>query len=483
MINKPLLICLLMFKGFISFGQDGHFSGNQLPDFSKKTFDGIGEQAAGLQSRLMGHTDKYLKRIQRQEEKLLKKLTKKDSAAARSLQQELERTQYPLGFHSGLLEKAKDLPKVYSRKLDSIKTCLSFLDKTSGIGNTKPGSGDLQKAMEGLQSLQGTVNQAQAINNLIGRRQQLLQEGFKKIGLLSDLEKYKKEVFYYRRQLEAFKEVLEDPHKLESKALAMVTQTNAFKNFFANHSELAGLFVLPGATTPDAVGKSVPELQTRHSIQREIQQKYGKETKPQSLVSQQANSLQNPGNQLKQKLEQFSTGTFGNASNADMPDFVVNTNRTKTLWKRLEPGSNIQTTKGNLFFPVTSDIAVSLGYRITDKNVVGLGAAVKVGWGSDWKHMEVTAEGLNIRGYWDWKLKGNWWLSAGMELNYRDRIRNIQSLKTYTAWSESALAGITKKYRVRKKVQGNIQLLYDFLWKPQYGGQPLLFRIGYTLSQ
>jgi len=48
-------------------------------------------------------------------------------------------------------------------------------------------------------------------------------------------------------------------------------------------------------------------------------------------------------------------------------------------------------------------------------------------------------------------------------------------------WQKSALAGITKKYKMGKK-EGNMQLLYDFLAGQQRPvAQPLKFRIGYGL--
>ncbi|HYC29754.1 MAG TPA: hypothetical protein VEB42_13070, partial [Chitinophagaceae bacterium] len=70
--------------------------------------------------------------------------------------------------------------------------------------------------------------------------------------------------------------------------------------------------------------------------------------------------------------------------------------------------------------------------------------------------------------------------SGGYEQNYRAAFRSIDQLRQ-NAWQQSALLGISKKYRISKKFKGNMQLLYDFLHAQQVPrAQPVVFRMGYN---
>jgi hypothetical protein len=96
---------------------------------------------------------------------------------------------------------------------------------------------------------------------------------------------------------------------------------------------------------------------------------------------------------------------------------------------------------------------------------------------------------VGLRTFVDWKLPltlwgrsgGGLWISGGAEMNYRTEFRRIEVLKNFSAWQQSALIGISKKYSIGKKWKGNAQILYDFLWKEQKPRtQPVVFRVGYS---
>ena len=66
-------------------------------------------------------------------------------------------------------------------------------------------------------------------------------------------------------------------------------------------------------------------------------------------------------------------------------------------------------------------------------------------------------------------------------MNYNTAFKNIEELKNESAWQRSALVGISKKYKISKKVKGKLQLLYDFLaYRHVPVSQPFLFRVGYS---
>jgi hypothetical protein len=163
-----------------------------------------------------------------------------------------------------------------------------------------------------------------------------------------------------------------------------------------------------------------------------------------------------------------------------MPDYKVNPNKTKSFLNRLEIGGNLQTVRRNNFFPTTTDFGLAIGYKISEGFLAGLGFSTKMGWGDGFQKIQITHQGIGLRSFVDARIKNTFFLSGGAEFNYRNQINNIYQLKDYSAWQKSALIGLTKKFQLNKKLKGNIQLLFDFLYAIQVPRtQPLLFRIGY----
>jgi hypothetical protein len=187
--------------------------------------------------------------------------------------------------------------------------------------------------------------------------------------------------------------------------------------------------------------------------------------------------------QLKDKLLS-SPGAEG----GEGASFKPNMQKTKSFKQRLELGTNLQSQKATSYFPVTTDVGLSLGYKLNDKSVVGIGASYKVGWGSGWNNIRVTHQGAGIRSFLDWKLKGSFWLSGGFEYNYRPLTLNGSvspppGIGQEELWQQSGLVGLNKKYQVSKKMKGTMQILWDFLSYRQIPrSQPVVFRVGYHLK-
>jgi hypothetical protein len=167
----------------------------------------------------------------------------------------------------------------------------------------------------------------------------------------------------------------------------------------------------------------------------------------------------------------------------DMPDFKPNTQRTKSFLRRLELGANVQSVRGNAFFPVTSDIALSAGYKINDKSTAGIGVSYKLGWGEGIRRIRITHEGLGLRSFLDVKLKGSFYASGGFEYNYQQPFNSTQQIGNIDQWQQSGLIGVSKVITVRSKVfrKTKVQLLWDVLSYQQVPkAQPVKFRIGYN---
>lgn len=270
--------------------------------------------------------------------------------------------------------------------------------------------------------------------------------------------------------------MLHDPDKMEAKALEVLNKVPAFQSFMQKNSMLASLFRLPSNYgTPQAL----QGLQTREQIQQQIATTFsGSNVNPQQYLQQQLQAAQTQLQTLKDKLNKAG----GGSSDMTMPDFKnVNNQKTKSFFSRLECGFNIQSGRSNSLLPAISDIALTIGYKVSDGKTLGIGASYKIGWGRGFKDIRLTSEGIGLRGYADIKLKGNIWATGGFEYNYFQHFNSFESIKNLDIWQRSALMGLTKKYKIGKKREGSFQLLYDFLASRQLPrAQALKFRVGYT---
>lgn len=431
-------------------------------------------KASRLQQHISRQTAAYLDRLAREEKKLQAQVAKKDPAAADSLFAGApERYQALQNKLKKGAAKAGTFQNDYIGHLDSLRTTLAFLDNSSLL----KGSGRLEGAMSSLDGLQDKFNQTQAVNTWLGQRQAYLQEQLGRWGLAAKAAAWKKEAYYYRAQVEEYKRTFERMDRVEAKAMDLLSGTDAFKTFFSQHSEIGRLFQLPGSGSGQA-SAGAPGLQTIDMLARQMEQQAGKSMNPMGMAQQGIQTAAPQLDELKEKAGQLGGG---GGSDAAMPDFKPNAQRTKSFLQRLEYGANVQSVKSNAFFPVTSDLAATLGYKLNEKSVVGIGMSYKLGWGRDIQHISLSSQGVGLRSFLDWKIKGGFWASGGAEFNYLSQFSKFQQLKDFTAWQKSALLGVMKKYKAGNKMTGNLQLLYDLLWQRQVPvGQPLLFRVGYS---
>jgi len=256
---------------------------------------------------------------------------------------------------------------------------------------------------------------------------------------------------------------------------------------------LASLFRMPADDPNDpAYLQSLAGLQTRAQINQLMQNQLG--TGPNALQQLQSSVQQAQGQmqQMKDKMAQYGTSS----SDEEIPDFKPNQQKTKSFLKRLELGTNTQSQRSNGLLPVTSDIGASLGYKLNDRSVIGVGASYKMGWGNNIRHLKISHQGAGLRSFIDWKITspfggnlktliGSLWLSGGYEMNYHTEFKKLEQLKQFSAWQQSGLIGLTKKFSINTKFFKNtkVQLLWDLLSYSQAPRtQPLVFRVGYNLK-
>jgi hypothetical protein len=467
---------IFLFSGIACFSQTKDDSALKKIDPVKWRVS-IEKKATRLQERILSKSNKTLIRLQRQEEKIYKRLLKgRDSLKAKAELADVKKK------YQSLRERIVN-PNVqsenlqYISKLDTLTTSLKFLQQY-GIGEK------LNGALAKTKSLQNQFQQAEEIRKFIRERKQQLREQLERIGFAKQLKKFNKDAYYYSVQLNEYKEILNDSKKAERKSIELLSKTKLFQNFFRKNSMLASLFRMPGEDINDpAVQASMAGLQTRAQVNNLIQQQIA--AGGPNAVSQFRERLldaQGQLNSIKSKINQMGVG----GSDMEMPEgFKPNNQKTKSFWKRLEIGTNAQSQRSTNFFPVTSDLGLSLGYKLNNKSVIGIGAAYKLGWGHGWNRVKLTSEGAGLRSFVDWKLRGSFWITGGFETNYKTAFSKIDQLKNFSSWQQSSLLGVSKVINIKSKYfsKTKLQLLWDFLsYQQMPRTQPIIFRIGYNIK-
>lgn len=436
-----------------------------------------------LEKQLTQHTKKYLQRLAKKDNKLLQKISTLDSSISHQLS---GGPQYYSNIVDQINEKVDvenlEINGEYLAYIDSIRTSLAFLKESNKVLS---GSKEWKKTIGGsllaVKQFQGKLQQSEQIKELIKQRRVQIAEYLGRYSKLPDNVRkayfgYTKELYYYSAKIKEYKDIANDPDKLTRKALALLNNSKAFQEFARNYGQLAGLFSLP-ANYGNA--QNLGGLQTKSQVAQAIQSNLsvGGDNAIQ-VLQQNVQAAQAQIDQLKDKVNTLGNG----GADMSMPDFKPNSQKTKTFWRRLEYGTNFQTTKNN-FFPTTTDLGLSVGYKISDKSTIGIGASYKLGLGKDIKHIAITHQGLGLRSYLDIKIKGSFFASGGFEYNYTIPFTEIQQLYDIDTWKKSGLVGVSKIVSLKSKwaKKTKIQVLWDMLYAQQVPRtQPVLFRIGYT---
>jgi hypothetical protein len=469
-----LLFCLLCTRLYSQHSLDSLLTRIDPQKWSAS----VEKKLCKLEDKIIAESEKTLRRLERQEEKIYRRqLGTRDSMIAKLKLEEIK------SKYQALQDKLKNptsiLPnssRQYIAHLDTLKTAFKFLDQ-------KKQSAEVKNALSKIESFEGRMQQAEEIKKFILERREQLKQQLEQLGLVKDLKRFNKEAYYYSERLKEYKSILSDPDKIEKKAVELLSKTIFFQDFMKKNSMLASLFRMPGDPNDPAYLASLTGLQTRTQVNSLIQQQIA--AGGPNAQSQFRQNLQKGQSQLQELKNKMSMYGSGNSDDIMPEGFKPNSQRSKSFFKRLEYGTNIQTQRSTSFFPVTSDIGLDLGYKINDKSIIGVGASYKLGWGQNFRNIHLSSEGAGLRSYLDWKLKGSFWLSGGYEMNYKTAFNRFYQLQSLNAWQQSGLIGLSKVLSIKAKFfkKTKLQLLWDFLSYQQIPRtQPLVFRIGYNLK-
>jgi hypothetical protein len=453
----------------------------ELPVVNENTINKLAQHANKQTEQLTNHAKKYIKQLEKQERKFAKKLAKKDSLLAKQYLESINDTYSAFEQKLNKITNQKlDRIKEYYANIDSTTTMLQFITENESF---KKGTQYINKAKSTLQqynTLQQQIRNATDIKEIVKARKQQLYDIANKHNLTKHLSKYNKQAYYYSAQIAEYKQAIKDPAKAEQLILQAARKIPAFKDFFAKFSQMGQLFPQPPNGTLTMA--SLAGLQTRAQLQTQIQtiaqqmsNSSGGGTNGINMIQQNIQAAQTQINNLRNRVQQAG----GNSSDFEIPNFTPNTQKTKSFLKRIELKTDLQTVKGNNYFPNMADIALGLGYKLGDNKNIGIAAAYKFGMGTGWNNINFTSQGLGFRSFADIKFtkKKNIWFTAGYERNYF----SSANLTNYTGpglWNEVAVAGISKKAQISKKRKAEFKILYNFLWKNQPGAQQFIYRTG-----
>jgi len=447
---------------------------------ASRYLDVVADKSGFLSHNIDIQTAKYLSRFQRQEARIYKKLAKKDSTVAAKTLAESKKQYAALQQKLNKASQGIARGRKYIPLLDTMATSLRFFRQYGDLfkkGLTS--SEQLNNSLSQVNGLQDKLQQADDVQAFVKARQQELAGPLQQAGMSDALKSFNKDAYYYSAQVKEYRDALNDPGKAEQKALALLNQLPVFQKFMRQNSFLASIFGSPDNASA-AGATALQGLQTRVQVQQLIQTQIASGgAGAQTMVQQNIQAAQAQLTSLKDKLSKLGGGN----NESDIPGFKPNNQRTRTFFQRLEYGTNIQTQKSGYFFPATTDLAFSVGYKLNDKSTVGIGTSYKMGWGTGIQHIAISHEGIGFRSFMDTKIKGSFYASGGFEYNYQQPFTSLQQINSLNSWSKSGLAGISKIVSVKSKMfkKTKLQLLWDFLsYRQKPVTQPIKFRVGYT---
>jgi hypothetical protein len=471
-------LCLLVCAPFCLYAQKAPAQDTTVLPVSAKLSDKyvntIGSRSAEYQGKMEQSTEKYLDKFRAQELILQQQLNKTNPDAANKIfsgsQQAYDKLQNDLKNNTGNVLNAYGK---YVPGIDSALTSLKFLQQNGNItGRLGASSSQISTAMSKVQALEDQFKKADNVQDFIKQRETYLQQQLSSYNL-PGLQQYKQQAAFYGQQMQEYREAWQDPTHMEQKVVTLLNKLPAFQDFMKKNSLIAGLFNIPD----DYSTGGIAGLQTRDQVEKLMQQQMsimgpnGSQTAQQNIGDAQTSLTS-----LRDKLNQGS-------SELAMPDGKGNSQHTKSLFKRLEYGIDVQNTRANSFIPTTTNFAATVGYRVNNKSTAGIGMSYDVGWGSDIHHIHISSQGIGLRSYLDVQLKGSFFASGGYEKNYNTYFTSLSQISRDNLWQTSGLIGISKiislKGNLVKKTK--VQLLFDFLSFSQVPKtQPVIFRFGYA---
>lgn len=521
MLRNALLLRLVWVCLLLSWGSLGSYA----QDAAKENIDNantlLESKTASLQkylNRSNAIQGRLLKRLQRKEQKMLKKLAAKDSVLYFQYIQQQSISYDSISKLSNDTAFKQHLATQPNTTIDSLKGLQQFIESqqskagsvtnlTNKIGITTP---------KELTALQSKLNAQQGIDQLIQQKTASLKNFAATHTNIKGLKGIQKDVYYAREKVKNWRELADEPDDAEAKALEYLQGTEGLDKFLQpKNTAFGGLGNNATAADLQRAG-----YQTRASVNAMLQKSLGNNlSNVQQQMGQQVQQYTEQLNNLAQPLSEVKSGIADakqglqsamdakkNLKNIAKPDFKINAEKGKPFWQRLEFQYNFQTGRASLdgLKPAMLDLGGSVGYKQNERLSFGIGLATSFGLGQNWQHIKFSYEGITARAYADWKWVYGFSFQAGYERSFRPADRaylensngqepspNSQNPNSNTesdnnllkdafgGQQQAAYLGIMKRYRINSKWNGTFLVGYNFLWQQEGGRSPWLLRFGW----
>nr|WP_199077084.1 hypothetical protein [Pedobacter sp. ASV19] len=452
---------------------------------------------------------RLLRKLKRKEDKYARQLAVKDSALYRAY------TQQGLSYDSiaTLSKDTANLNRLAKKKntlVDSLKGVQSFIqNQSSKLNGAAALAGKAGISTDELNQLQQKLNVQQSIDELIQQRTRNLEglAGGQNIGGLQNIQK---NVFYAQEKIKAWKKVADDPDETEQKALEFLQGTEGFDGYLkGNKDAFGGLGNQASAEDLQRMG-----FQTKSQVNQLLADKLGNNlgavqqqmaaqvqdySEKLSSITGKVKEAQSSLSEAKQTLSE-AKGAKEQLKHIQKPAFKKNPERGKPFWQRLSPSYNFQTNRATTdgLRPAMLELAAAIAFKHTPRLSYGIGLGLSTGLGQNWQHIRLSYEGISTRVFADWKWQYGFSLQAGYERIFRPANRTYlpeqQSnnpgtapVKTENIFKEAfggqqqaAYIGIMKRYKISSKWNGTFLLGYNFLWQHEGLRSPFLLRFGAT---
>jgi hypothetical protein len=509
-----IIVFLILFLGLLSLCNTDLYA--------QETEENITNATTYLESRTsaldkyLGHSDKIqqrlLKKLKRKEAKMLKKLAAKDSTLYKQY------VSQGISYDSiAALSKDSSYQQQQLTKngiIDSLKGVQSFIQKQSSKLNTLTGAaskaGIETPYGKELGELQQKLNAQQSIDNLIGQRTAALEGLTGKVNI-SGLQDIQKKVYYAKEKIKAWKELTDEPDEAEEEALEYLQGTEGFTESL--NSNNSGAF---GGLGNDATAEDLQRMgfQTKSSVNKMLTEKLGNSLGAvQQQMADQVKDYSEKLDPITGKIKEVKAGindakqTLNEAKqakndlkNIEKPTFKKNPERGKPFWQRLEPVYNFQTTRATTdgLRPAMLELGAGVAFKHSPKLSYGIGIALSTGLGRNWQNIKLTYEGISARAFADWKMIYGFSAQAGYERIFRPANRAYLPAKkdnstapsnpdannnifkeAFGGQQQAAYIGIMKRYRINSNWNGTFLAGYNFLWREEGLRSPFMLRFGW----
>lgn len=440
--------------------------------------------------------DKHNSRISRQQDRLLKKLKRKEGKYANRLQKRdsfayANYLKQPVSFDSiGKIANndSARIPSASTRKnisIDKAKSVAAFVEAKTGFPTP-----ELKVQNAQLSALQGQLAKRDLINSLISERAATLNKiPGSALGKPASLTGMQKNIYYGNERMKVFKDMEEEPEKAEDEAWEFLQGSKGFKEHLAGSTAgTANNTSILAAKGADASVLEAMGYQTKRTTQTHLQNKMGGGmNKAGASLGTDLGKWQKKQNETLSTIKQTRTSVKNAAGTATKPPFKVNAMRGLPFRKRISAQYAINTSRTDGTKPAIAEPAVTIGFKHTTALNYGIGAGLPIGLGTSFQDIHFSLQGIAARNYLTWELLFGVAAYGGYERMYNTIIfgaKYASAAGEYSSstkhvkdtYSESLLLGLTKKYTINSKYNGSIQVLYDIWWQQKGMNTPVIIR-------